>query len=54
MPLGVVYLTTSRVDGDLFRLPEVGVPGQRSLVELHSILSTLALDAIEICRIAPD
>lgn len=50
VPLGVVYLTTSRVDGALFGLTEVGAPGERSLVELHSALAALALDVIGLCK----
>ncbi len=50
VPLGIVYLTTSRVDGALFGLTEVGAPGERSLVELHSALSALALDVIGLCK----
>lgn len=52
IPLGVVYVTTARVDGALFRLPPMGIndPDQRSLDDLYSWLADCALTLLEDCR----
>lgn len=53
MPLGVVYLTTSRTDGTLFQMPEMADPGERSLDGLYRALSAFAIALIDRCRNLP-
>jgi len=52
VPMGVIYLTTSRTDGPLFRLDPANVagPDRRSLNDLYQWLSNCATTLLGRCR----
>jgi hypothetical protein len=52
IPLGVIYVTTTRVDGALFDLPptRMSEPDKRSLDDLYAWLADCALALLEDCR----